>query len=224
MRRAHRIAIVLATVAFGASATSDAFARDRSNEGAVVIRASGATLDGIGEGTIVAVSGSTVRILTAKHVATYGPLTILFEDGTRASAHVLETMPDRDLAIVEADVAPDFARSVHAAAIAAPLEADPIHLWGNGRDDKAPMVAAVGIPGADLPDGAAKGRFAFACSRCHEGNSGAGLFDADGHLVGVYVGYFGTASSDRISIAENPLVAERIVRDRPYPTTLASSP
>lgn len=224
LRRAHPLALLIATLAFGGMGLREAVACERANDATVAIRATGTTLDGIGAGTIVAVRGTTVRILTAKHVATFGPLTITFEDGTRVAARLLEALPDRDLAIVEAEIPQRIAGVVHSADLGRPLAAAAIHLWRGGSDAPAPMTAAVGTPGADLPDGAANGRYAFACARCHEGDSGAGLFDASGHLVGVYIGYFGSGSSDRISVAEDPLVAARIVRERPFLSTIASSP
>ena len=57
------------------------------------------------------------------------------------------------------------------------------------------------ILGNDLPDGPANHRYALECESCHRGDSGAGIFDADGALVGVYVGYFEWDSA-RLSVAE----------------------
>ncbi|GAC1300319.1 MAG: hypothetical protein NVSMB19_06690 [Vulcanimicrobiaceae bacterium] len=207
----------LALAAFGGTAAN---AADRFADGAITIRASGATMDGIGSGTIVARSGTTIRVLTAKHVATFGALTIKFDDGTRVSAHLLSAMPGRDLAIIEADVPAALAPSLHAATLAAPRAQDAVHVWGSGLDGPGFEPGAVGSPGAELPDGAARGRYALACELCHEGDSGGGVFDGQGRLVGVYIGYFG-ADAGRISVAESPLEAVRIARGIPFPTTVA---
>jgi len=206
--------------ALAALMTPAASAADRLADGAITIRASGATADGIGAGTIVARNGTTIRVLTAKHVATFGALSIRFEDGTRVPAHVLDAMPGRDLAIVEADVPAALAPSLHAATIASPRPQDPVHVWGSGLNGPALEPGAVGSVGADLPDGAARGRYALACGLCHEGDSGGGVFDGQGRLVGVYIGYFG-ANAERVSVAESPLEAARVARAIPFPMTVA---
>lgn len=210
------LALVLATFA------SPAHASDRTADGAITIRASGATTDGIGAGTIVAMNGTTIRILTAKHVATFGTLTVNFDDGTHVPAHLLSAMPDRDLAIVEADVPAALTLTIHAAILAEPRAQDRIHVWGSGLDGPAFEQGAIGRPGADLPDGAARGRYALACDLCHEGDSGGGVFDERGQLVGVYIGYF-ESDAARVSVAESPIEAARIARSLPFPTTLAST-
>lgn len=214
--------IGIATLAFAlvASLGSPVNAADRATDGAVTIRASGANADGIGSGTIVAQSGTTIRIITAKHVATFGALTIRFDDGTRLAAHLLSAMPDRDLAIIEAEVPIAMLASIHPATIAEPRAQDAIHVWGSGYNGPAFESGAVGRPGADLPDGAARGRYALACELCHEGDSGGGVFDTRGRLVGVYIGYFSSAT-ERISVAESPFEAARIAQALPFPTALA---
>ncbi|GAC1311404.1 MAG: hypothetical protein NVSMB21_20780 [Vulcanimicrobiaceae bacterium] len=209
-------AFAVATVATAASAA------DRLADGAVTIRASGATVDGIGSGTIVAKNGTTIRVLTAKHVATFGALTIRFEDGTRVPAHVSSAVPDRDLAIVEADVPASLAAELHAVTVAEPRSQDSIHVWGSGLNGPAFEPGAVARVGGDLPDGAAHGRYALACALCHEGDSGGGVFDLQGRLVGVYIGYFETGST-RVSVAESPFEAARVANSMPFPTTVAGT-
>lgn len=216
------VATTLALSTLGVTAASAASASDRLADGAITIRASGATADGIGSGTIIARNGTTIRVLTAKHVATFGSLTIRFEDGTRVAAHLLSSMPDRDLAVVEADVPAALAPSLHAAIVAAPRAQDAVHVWGSGLNGPAFEPGAVGSVGADLPDGAAHGRYALACNLCHEGDSGGGVFDTQGRLVGVYIGYF-SGNAERISVAESPLEATRIARAMPFPTTVADA-
>jgi len=211
---------IVAAFAFATLAPLVASAGDRDVEGAVTIRASGETMDGVGAGTIVARSGTTIRILTAKHVATFGALTVRFDDGTRVAAHLLSAMPERDLAIVEADVPTELAARLHAATIAAPHAQDAIHVWGSGLSGPAFEPGAVTRVGADMPDGAANGRYALACGLCHEGDSGGGVFDARGRLIGVYIGYF-PMHVGRISVAESPLEAVRLAQALPYPTTIA---
>lgn len=212
--------IVLAAVILTALGTLTASAAERLADGAVTIRAAGATSDGVGSGTIVAREGTTIRILTAKHVATFGSLSVRFEGGTRVPARIVVTIPDRDLAVVEADVPAALASTLHPAQIAEPRASDRIHVWGSGLDGPSFEEGAVPPIGANLPDGAARGRFAISCALCHEGDSGGGVFDPRGRLVGVYIGYFGE-DAERISIAESPFEAARLARALPFPTTVA---
>jgi hypothetical protein len=65
-------------------------------------------------------------------------------------------------------------------------------------------AAAVTQTGGVLPDGPANGRFALSCSLCHRGDSGAGVFDAAGDLIGVYVGFWTYDNGERVSVAEIP--------------------
>ena len=208
--------LALATVATGA------LAADRLVDGAVTIRASGATVDGIGSGTIVAKNGSTIRVLTAKHVATFGTLTIRFEDGTRVPAHIVSALADRDLAVVEADVPAALASTLHAVTVAQPRSADSVHVWGSGLSGPAFEPGAVTNVGMDLPDGAPRGRYALACELCHEGDSGGGVLDPPGRLVGVYIGYFQTGAA-RVSIAESPFEAARVANEMPFASTVAAT-
>lgn len=202
--RASLVALGLTVVAAAPSS-----AAERLADGAITIRASGATMDGIGSGTIVARDGTTIRILTANHVATFGSLTIRFDDGTRVAGHLASTLPDRDLAIVEAEVPAALAQTLHVATLAEPRAEAPVHVWGSGLNGPAYEPGAVTQVGAELPDGAPRGRYALACELCHEGDSGGGVFDDQGRLVGVYIGYF-EATAARISVAELPDLRVRV--------------
>jgi len=203
------IAAAVAAAAFAAGlmaapATSEAFG-ERQAQGGVVINA--ATTDGqraYGAGTVISAQGSHVEILTAKHVAVAGDLTIRFDDGTVAPATVALLVPNRDLAVVSASVDPDFASSLHVAAITHPTSSASLHVWGSGHDGPSFEPGSVGTVGAKLPDGDVKSRYEINCDLCHQGDSGAGVFDENGNLIGVYVGFF-EVGADRVQVAEQPL-------------------
>lgn len=178
----------------------------RGADGGVVILADNGSVHGIGAGTIVGIDGAEVRILTAKHVATFGTLHVRLDDGTQLPAHVLALSSQHDLAVVDAQADPQVAATLHAAPVALPRSNEPVHAWGSGNDGPAFEPAAVSRVDAPLPDGAPHGRFALACRLCHQGDSGAGIFDERGELVGVYIGFF-EVDAGRLSIAERPLDA-----------------
>ena len=186
------------------TATAASAEPERADDGAVVVRASGQVTDGIGAGTIVAVNGTSVTVITAKHVATFGPLTLKFADGMRVAAKVSSLVPDRDLALVTADVDASYAASLHVAHVSAPADNAPVHVWGSGISGPAFEPAAVNKVGAVLPDGAIRDRYTLNCDLCHQGDSGAGVFDARGNLVGVFVGYF-EVGKGKLGVAEQPL-------------------
>lgn len=176
----------------------------RSHDGAVVVVAHGALDDGIGAGSVVAVSGGHVRVITAKHVATFGPLTVRFDGGVAAQAKIVKLVAGQDLALVDATVDPVFASTLRVAPVGRPRADEPVHVWGSGVDGPAFEPGAVEARASELPDGPARSRFAIACELCHEGDSGGGVFTSDGTLVGVFIGYF-SLYDGRMSIAELPL-------------------
>lgn len=210
MLRRNRLVVRLSAAAltaifgaFGLAVTAGA-EPERAAEGAVVVRALGSVSDGIGAGTIVAVEGSSVTVLTAKHVATYGPLSLKFADGTRASAKISSLVRDRDLALVTANVDAGYAATLHVARVGAPKPNAPVHVWGSGIDGPAFEPGAIDKVGAVLPDGATRNRYTLSCNLCHQGDSGAGVFDGRGNLVGVFVGYF-DMDNGKLGVAEEPL-------------------
>lgn len=194
---------MLLTIAALAGQTHPATASERARSGGVVILADAGLHHGIGAGTVVAIDGDRVEIVTAKHVAVYGSLRVRLEDGTSVPAWISSLVPDRDLAIVDADL-PDVAiAGLRPARIGTARSDEPVVVWGSGNDGPAFETGATADVFADLPDGAPRGRYSLACALCHQGDSGAGVFAPDGSLVGVYIGFF-TVGAKRVSVAELP--------------------
>ena len=201
--RAISGSILAAVVAASAPATAKAsdLPTNRLNEGAVVVLGHVPGIKASGAGTVIAENGTTIRVITANHVATFGNLTINFEDGTAVPAHVLVAYPQNDLAIIEATVDATHAAAIRPAVVGVPRSNEPVHIWGSGNAGPALESGAIAHVGDALPDGPANGRYPLNCDTCHRGDSGGGIFDAQGDLVGVYVGYFETDAS-RLSVAE----------------------
>jgi S1-C subfamily serine protease len=198
------IPTTLALILAWAAAPAGAEQATRAADGAIVVLADTATQHGAGAGTVVARDGNALRILTANHVATHGTLSVRFDGGAVYPAHIVSQIPSHDLAVIEADVDPLLAASVHVAAIASPRSNEPVHIWGSGYNGPALELAQVVAVGAELPDGPAAGRYALGCATCHQGDSGGGVFDDRGELVGVYVGYFVMESGPNVSVAQLP--------------------
>jgi S1-C subfamily serine protease len=217
------LAIFALLGSLGTSATA-ATGPDRGQDGAVVVRVHGPVDDGLGAGAIVGISGSTVRVLTAKHVATMpGRIGVYFADGREAPAHIVKLVPNRDLALVDADVDPAYATTLHAAPVGRPRPHSLVHVWGSGYDGAPLEPGAVNTLATQLPDGPANGRFEIACRLCHEGDSGAGVFTSDGTLVGIFIGYF-EMDDGHLPIAEIPLDERTIAATLPTARVAAANP
>jgi S1-C subfamily serine protease len=219
--------ILVAAISAGAPLAALASVRpaDRASYGAVVVHAHIPGEQAIGAGTIIAQLGSTIRVVTANHVAAFGTLNISFDDGTSVPARIVVAYPGNDIALIEATVDPAEAAAIHPAVVGAPHSNEPVRIWGSGNLGPALESGATTQIGADLPDGPANGRYALTCDTCHRGDSGGGIFDASGALVGVYVGYFEMDAS-RLSVAELlPSTALKIARSNTSttPATVAAS-
>lgn len=177
-------------------------ATDREAEGSVIVLATHGTARGIGAGTVIDKSGTHIRVLTAAHVATAGTLRVRLEDGSEAPAQMVAAIPGRDLALIEADVTAAGAARLLPASLGQARSAEAVHVWGSGNDGPAYETATIETIGRDLPDGAPHGRYAIGCALCHKGDSGAGIFNARGEIVGVYIGYF-EIGAGRVSVAES---------------------
>lgn len=229
--RARRVILGSAILAFAglSLAPHAAVAAEARTEGAVGITALTTTERGTGQGTIVSISGNDVRVVTAKHVATFGALTIQFDSHTSAPARILTLVPNHDVAVIEATVDASVLSEFRAAHAATATGREPVHVWGGRGPSPAYKRASVTETGGALPDGPAKGRFEVACNACAIGDSGAGVFDARGDFVGVYVGYYTYDSGERVGVAEAPADAMRAAMtmpdsDQPVAFTGSSQP
>lgn len=200
----------LAAFALATAPTMASTMPHRASYGSVVIVANSGHDLGMGSGTIVSRFGNEIRVLTAKHVAVYGSLTLrLGVGGPAVPAHILSLDPAHDLAVVEAQVDPATAANLRVAPIAPARSNEQVHVWGSGVGGPAFEAGSVSTVGGTMPDGPARGRISIACSSCHQGDSGGGVFDDAGNLIAVYVGYF-TLDSGRVSVAVLPDEAARV--------------
>lgn len=161
--------------------------------------------DAIGAGVVVAVGPYGVRIVTAKHVADAGDVTVWIE-GTPYPAEIVRTFPHRDLAVVDALIPPERARSIRAAAmgrLAVPGEA--IDIWG--ETDAGPRLerGTIVAPRAAYGDPHGAPLLGFACASCRRGDSGAGIFGSDGQLLGVLTARLHTVDDRTVMLVAEPI-------------------
>lgn len=140
----------------------------------------------LGSGVVVSKSGSALVVATAAHNVATGGLTVRTRSGELLNVLKVATIPGFDLALLttSAHVGPVFT-----ATFGSPKLGAPVHVWGH-RLDKPDVESSGSILDLDpvLPEGPANGRFAIDCQTCGHGDSGGGVFDADGRLIGILEG------------------------------------
>lgn len=140
----------------------------------------------IGAGVLVDRDGDVLTIVTAAHIVTqHGTLEIL--DTTRRNFyHVLNirTLPDYDLAFIRVQAQDTFA--VTPASIAPPRAGEPIWVWGHtGNAFWKLATGSVRDTSAHIPGLFGSPRITIDCAACAHGDSGSGVFDAQGQLLGI---------------------------------------
>lgn len=140
----------------------------------------------IGSGVAIARDAGTLTIATAAHiVAQQGALRIL--DVTRRAYYdVLDerVLGDYDLALIR--VRAQDTSPIAPAPFAQPVTGEPVWVWGHTGEGFWEIATgsirdtAARVPGADGTP-----RIAIDCPACAHGDSGSGVFDAQGRLVGI---------------------------------------
>ena len=139
----------------------------------------------IGGGVVVARDGDVLTIATAAHVIKDGGPMRILDTSRQAYYAVIDVrqIPAGDLALVRVRAQPQSPQPV-ALATAAPGE--PVWVWGH--PDNAFWTLATGTVtrvDARLPHRDDTPRITITCDRCAHGDSGAGVFNAKGQLVGI---------------------------------------
>lgn len=140
----------------------------------------------IGAGVLIARDRESLTLVTAAHgITNAGSLRIL--DTTRSAYYDvldLRTLPDYDLAIIRVRAQAGF--TADAPRSAEPTIGEAVYLWGH-PDDGFWRVASGSVldTSAQLRGEIGSPRITIACADCAHGDSGSGVFDAQGRLLGV---------------------------------------
>lgn len=182
---------IAATLAFSSAASSTALAAGDSARIAEHTRRSTAVVtarvtpdsEAVGAGVILAVAPNVI-ILTAGHLAARKNLAVRTFANEQLRIIAEYQVADRDLALI---VASGACSGCEAAETADTIFAGaPVHVWGNplGRRyvDSSGTIADLHPV---IPGFATNGRFSLACDRCDVGDSGGGVFDERGRLLGI---------------------------------------
>lgn len=152
----------------------------------VIVYAPNGRETNIGAGVIVGMRGDALIIATAAHVITDGALRVQLDSGAVLNVVDVERIPQFDLAMLETSA---FQGTIATAALAAPSDGEKVHVWGH-RLTQPFVESEASVIDVDpaLPEGPADGRFAIECETCDHGDSGAGIFDSRGRLLGILEG------------------------------------
>ncbi|HLI96186.1 MAG TPA: serine protease [Candidatus Baltobacteraceae bacterium] len=140
----------------------------------------------IGAGVLVARDGDVLTLATAEHVVSEkGTLQIL--DVTRRNYYRvidIQTLPDYDLALIRVYAQPDF--TAEPVQIGDAAAGEPVTVLGNTGDGFwEPASGTVLQTSAQIPGVFGSPRITIACDACSFGDSGSGVFDSQGRLLGI---------------------------------------
>ncbi len=162
--------------------------------------------DAIGAGVIVAIHPHMLRVLTARHVVGGGDITVWVERRPYA-AEVVRTFARRDLAVIDVVVPLSAQSEVVAADAGGSIAAgQTVVVWGENDAGPEPRPGTIVAASWTAPDPAFSLPLVdIACPTCRRGDSGGGVFDAQGRLLGILVARFHRLDGTTVAT-----VAERV--------------
>jgi S1-C subfamily serine protease len=147
----------------------------------LIVASSGGSAQ-VGAGVVIG-RGGGLTILTAGHVVPEGFLAaVRSPDGVPLEVQSIERIPGHDLALLytAARAAP-----VRVAVHARPTSGEALFLWGHPRGKPFILARAIVVDVDPKFDREPAGRFTIACPTCDMGDSGAGVFNERGGLLGI---------------------------------------
>ncbi|HYK52109.1 MAG TPA: serine protease [Candidatus Eremiobacteraceae bacterium] len=160
---------------------------DKTNaDETVIVYSDNGTVTNIGSGVIVGQRNSSLEIVTAAHVVVGANPRIQLDSGVTLGVVDVDRIAGFDLAVL--DTRPYDGRT-ESASFGQPSAGEEVHIWGQRLTQRyVESQASVTDLDPALPEGPADGRFAIDCTTCGHGDSGAGVFDAHGDLLGILEG------------------------------------
>lgn len=160
-------------------------------------------------GVVVASDGTTSYVATAAHAVIRGMPLGVWHKGTYHAAKVFSTNPTSDVAILEVAVALPAANVYDGVA-----RPGPVSMWGVGGEGRTPKEKIGNVTGVQAwrggPGDPVNGHPMLATTiRSEPGDSGAGVFNKAGHLVGINSGgggsnAFASPSADVLALTGRP--------------------
>lgn len=172
----------------------------------------------IGSGVVVRRDGDTLTLVTAAHVVLQkGTLRIL--DTSRQSLYDVideQLLSDYDLALIRVRAQRAFPVVPVSFAQAAPGE--PVFIWGHTGEGFWELASgSVRETNARIPGVSGSPRMTIECASCSHGDSGSGVFDAQGHLLGILTRAWSKSSGGPVLFIEvepAALITQEVLANR----------
>lgn len=178
--------VVLAAAAPSARADENALAQTQRQTFVVEVCTSAHHAAAIGAGVVVARDGDVLTLATAAHVVSQKGTLRILDASRQAYYHVLDVrmLGDYDLALVRVRAQKRF--SVAPVAYAQPIAGEPVWIWGHTGNGFWELASgSVRETDVQIPGVFGSPRITIACAACAHGDSGSGVFDAQGRLLGI---------------------------------------
>ena len=161
----------------------------------------------IGTGVVIAQRGDTVTIATAAHVIAPGHVRVL-DDRRQELAFIDSRVWGSDLALITARILDR--RRFDVAPLGRAQRDGSVYLYGHPASGYWRYADATVLdPSRTLPDGSGVDGFMIACEACEHGDSGSGIFDSSGALLGVLTAAW-RDSSGRVRAIQAVSIAPRL--------------
>ncbi len=193
---------LLATAAAARAGDAQAMARQQTF---VVQSCTGAQQAEIGGGVVVARNGDVLTLATAAHLILPKATLRILDVTRRAYYDVLDvrTFPEYDLAFIRVRAQTDFPISPVEIAQAKPGES--VWLWGHPADGFWRLASgSVKQTDAHIAGLSGASRITIDCETCAHGDSGSGVFDEQGRLLGILTRAWRTAGAPVLFLEVEP--------------------
>jgi S1-C subfamily serine protease len=190
------VSLLLALLVLGAAPAAAHVALD-DRDLTVVITTGVGDATAIGAGVVIR-RNDGLAILTAAHVLAEGAQPqVRTADGLRLLVRSIERIPGHDLALIyaSAPLAP-----LRVAVAGRPAIGEPLVLWGHPLGKPFTLAHAMVLDLAVRFGDGSPDRLTIACPTCDTGDSGAGVFDEGGSLVGILTAAIVDGDRHRIGV------------------------
>ena len=158
---------------------------------------------------MIAQRGDTVTIATAAHVIAPGHVRVI-DDRRQELTFIDSRVWGSDLALITARVVDR--RRFDVAPLGRARRDGAVYLYGHPASGYWRYADATVLdPNPNLPDGSGVDGFTIACEACEHGDSGSGIFDSSGALLGVLTAAW-RDSSGRVDALEAVSITPRLAR------------
>lgn len=213
---AAAVLVLAAAAAPAARADDDALQATRAQTFVVEVCTDATHAGAIGNGVAIARDGETLTIATAAHIVLQKGTLRILDVSRRAYYDVVDVrmLGDYDLALIR--VRPQAESPVPPVTLAPAVAGEPVWIWGNtGTGFWELARGTVRETAARIPGVFGSPRITIDCARCAHGDSGSGVFDAHGRLLGILTRAWSKSGGPVLYIEVEPaaLISQEVQSD-----------